>query len=62
MVPRDEEFFMKQFDYLNVDILAAAYTIYCETTPSNEKPMSQREFFEKYDDNWHMFSKIMFNN
>ncbi len=61
MIPRDEDFIMEQFDYTNVEILAAAYTIYCEMTPSNKKPISQRDFFEKYNDNWHMFCNIVLN-
>ena len=36
-------------------IQAAAYTIYVELTPNNKKPISQREFHQKFRDNWEFF-------
>lgn len=38
-----------------VSIQAAAYTIYLELTPNNKKPLTPREFQDKFIDNWEIF-------
>ncbi|GAB2828810.1 hypothetical protein GCM10027176_36260 [Actinoallomurus bryophytorum] len=55
---KDEEVVNQlSFDH-RVSILAAVYTAYVELTPSNKKPVSQREFFQRYKDNWNAFANI----
>ena len=42
----------------HISIQAAAYTIYVELTPSNKKPLSQREFNILFIDNWRAFAAL----
>lgn len=41
-----------------VSIQAAAYTIYLELTPNNKKPLTPREFRDKFIDNWEIFGNM----
>ena len=41
-----------------VSIQAAAYTIYLQLTPSNKKPLTPREFRDKFIDNWEIFGNM----
>ena len=41
-----------------INIQAAAYTIYAQIMPNNKKPISQREFHEKFSDNWKIFEDL----
>ncbi len=41
-----------------VSIQAAAYTIYLQLTPNNQKPLTPREFQEKFIDNWEIFGNM----
>ncbi|GEM_PF-5831261 len=41
-----------------VSIQAAAYTIYLQLTPNNKKPLTPREFQEKFIDNWEIFGNM----
>lgn len=41
-----------------VSIQAAAYTIYLELTSNNKKPLTPREFRDKFIDNWEIFGNM----
>lgn len=56
--PRDEEILYDIKFETHVTNLAAIYTAYVELTPNNKKPISQREFYGKYIDNWRAFAAI----
>ena len=45
-----------------VSIQAAAYTIYLQLTPNNKKPLTPREFQEKFIDNWEIFGNMESNS
>ncbi len=55
---RDEEMINILVDNQRINIQAAAYTAYVEMTPSNKKPISQREFHQKFNDNWKIFRDL----
>lgn len=44
-----------------VSIQAAAYTIYLQLTPNNKKPLTPREFREKFIDNWEILGNMESN-
>lgn len=56
--PRDEEMLNNLNFETHITNLAAVYTAYVELTPNNKKPISQREFYGKYIDNWRAFAAI----
>lgn len=55
---RDEDIIEVIVDNQRINIQAAGYTLYTELLPNNKKPMSQREFAKKYQDNWRIFQDI----
>ena len=55
---RDDEFRNKILFDERVCIQAAAYTIYLQLTPNNKKPLTPREFRDKFIDNWEIFANI----
>lgn len=55
---RDEEVIGQVVRDQHVTSVAAAYTVYVELTPGNKKPMSQRDFYQRFRDNWDAFLKI----
>lgn len=58
LTAKDEEFLQNiQFDQ-HVSIQAAVYAAYVELTPSNKKPISQREFHGLFRDNWQVFAAL----
>lgn len=54
----DEDIIDVIVDNQRINIQAAAYTIYLAMTPNNKKPISQREFHQKFNDNWKIFQDI----
>lgn len=55
---RDEELRNDiQFEQ-RVSIQAAAYTLYQELAPNSKKLLTQREFREKFIDNWEIFANM----
>lgn len=55
---RDEEVIRQVVDDERVSLQAAAYTLYVALTPSNKKPILQREFHRQFVDNWIAFRAI----
>ena len=55
---RDDELRNKILFDERVCIQAAAYTIYLQLTPNNKKPLTPREFRDKFIDNWEIFANI----
>ncbi len=41
-----------------ISIQAAAYTIYFQLTPNNKKPITPREFHDRFIDNWEIFANM----
>lgn len=58
MTPSQEEMIDVITSEHRASIQSAAYTIYVELTPNNKKPISQREFHQKFRDNWEFFMKL----
>jgi hypothetical protein len=56
--PREEEVMRQVSLDHRVTALSAAYTLYVEITPGNKKPLSQRDFYRLYRDNWDVFYKL----
>lgn len=52
----DNEMLKKLSFDQRVSIQAAAYTVYVELNP--KKSLTQREFHEKFKDNWDVFAMI----
>jgi hypothetical protein len=55
LTPRDEEIIEMIVTDQRVSIQAAAYAAYAQLMPSNQKPVSQREFHQNFKDNWQAF-------
>ncbi|MDD6060526.1 MAG: hypothetical protein PUB97_09130 [Ruminococcus sp.] len=55
---RDEELRDDILFDQRVSIQAAAYTIYLELTPNNKKPLTPREFRDKFIDNREIFGNM----
>jgi hypothetical protein len=55
---RDEEVIHQVVGEERVSIQAAAYTLYMALTPSNKKPILQREFHMQFVDNWLAFRAL----
>jgi len=62
MIARDEDFFYELALSQRIDTLAATYTAYVEMTPNNKKPISQRDFYIKFKDNWEAFAILERDN
>ncbi|WML51698.1 hypothetical protein RCG17_20005 [Neobacillus sp. PS3-12] len=56
--PRDEEIINAIITDQRVSIQAAVYAAYVQLTPSNKKPVSQREFHQIFKDNWQAFNSL----
>ena len=55
---RDEDIIEVILNNQRINIQAAAYTVYVQMTPNNKKPISQREFQQKFHDNWKIFESL----
>lgn len=58
LTPRDEEIINAIIADQRVSIQAAVYAAYVQLTPSNKKPVSQREFHQIFKDNWQAFNSL----
>ena len=55
---RDEDIIEVIVNNQRINIQAATYTVYVQMTPNNKKPISQREFQQKFNDNWRIFESL----
>lgn len=58
LTPRDQNVIDQLSFDQRVSTQSAAYTIYVALTPSNKKPVSQREFHNLFRDNWEAFARL----
>ena len=55
---RDEDIIEVIVNNQRINIQAATYTVYVQMTPNNKKPISYREFQQKFNDNWKIFESL----